>query len=77
MKLTPIKYKVDQDIKPVSYFYIERAMNNKERLVWFITVPGEKGYFNFHVATFTKHKNGFESPEQALEELEKYIKATA
>jgi hypothetical protein len=76
MKLIPIKYRVDQDIKPGAYFYIERAMNNKECWVWYIAVPGEKGIFNFHVATFTKHKNGFESPEQALEELEKYLKAT-
>ncbi len=72
--LIPVKFKVTQTLVPFVY-YIEQRYSSEDQQRWFISIPHDP-CFDFHSVTFKHFKNGFDTPESALDELKKYLAAT-
>jgi hypothetical protein len=76
MNLIPTEYKIEHTLNE-HFYYIIRRMSNKYNYKWFVTIIHRNQYLVEEYmgwSDFACDKYGYDTPEDALEAWERYVK---
>jgi hypothetical protein len=76
MKIIPTDYKIEHDLNEHTY-YIVRRMSLKYNNKWFVTMYDRNAFLvesDMGWSSWTCDEHGYNTPEEALEAWERYIK---